>query len=139
MAAATRSASTVPFPDPVIRAAQRDFRIALEDGRTVDAYLRCSDLDHAAFAYERFPNKLIDLGAKGKILYGQLYQRLDHSERELYCETDCHVVMKKLSKLWIQQHADDAENHLSEIAVAQHFWHDLRVVPMYEALHDDRY
>ena len=129
----------MPFPNPVILAAQRDFRIDLEDGRTVDAYLRCRDLAHAAFAYERFPHKLIDLGAKGKILYGQLYQRLDHSERELYRETGHLVVIKKLSRAWIHQRQVRVENHLSEIAVAQHFAHDNHVVPMYEALQDGRY
>ncbi|MGV2436221.1 MAG UNVERIFIED_CONTAM: protein kinase [Anaerolineae bacterium] len=77
------------------------------------------------------------MGAKGKILYGLLYQRVEATGR--YLETKHVVVIKKLSKPWIRQRGIRTENPFSEMAVAQIFGDDVHIVRMYDTLQDARY
>ena len=61
----------------------RGFAIALENGTIVNGYLRRNDPQHE-FAYERY-QKVIDLGQKGKILYGRIYMS-DPTRRDFTVE-----------------------------------------------------
>ena len=112
----------------------RGFAIALENGTIVNGYLRRNDPQHE-FAYERY-QKVIDLGQKGKILYGRIYERSD--EAGLYSRTEQIVVIKKLSKSWLRCQ-QGAENPLVEIAVSQMIGDNHHVVEMHEALQDNKY
>jgi serine/threonine protein kinase len=139
-------APPVPFPAPHIHPAERNFRITLEDGSIVGAYLRRrisedKDKSKSLFAYRRYANKvqIKDLGDKGKVFYALLYERQLESGR--YREKEI-VVIKKLSKAWIQRPGSRAENPLSEMAVAQNNVDvdvEDHIVPMIEALESEKY
>ena len=152
---------TVPFPPrafpaPVIHPADRGFAIVLDNGTIVDGYLRRNadpttqqqqqqqqQQQHAEFAYERY-QKVIDLGQKGKILYGRKYERLASQVMGRYRATEEFVVIKKLSKSWLQQQQQQqsggaTENPLVEIAVSQMIGNNHNVIQMHEALQDDKY
>lgn len=129
------------FPAPEIGVARRDFSIPLESGEEIEGYLRSADDGHE-FAYTRSPKLPVVLpNGRGKIIYGQVYQRLNLPE-PTYRATQELVVIKKLSKAALRRdalHAENegrinSENPQNEISASQLLGNNDNVIAMQEAL-----
>jgi len=128
----------VDFPEPVIHPAQRNFQIVLEDGSPpAVGYLRRANDDHE-FAYEKCPKLPVKLpNGKGSILYARVYKREVDSVG--YLPTEEFVVIKKLSKAFLQRQQPGNEDPYREISVAQMIGDNIHVVAMQEVLEDEKY
>merc|ERR1719384_107938 len=91
---------------PQVNQAKNNFSIHLDTGEVRQGYVRNTDTFHK-FAYELLDKNPIELpNGKGRILYARVYQRVNQSRYEysVYKETEEKVVIKELSKKFLQPH-----------------------------------